>query len=159
MSKHDFYLRRFRKIDTERCVDILYWLHQNSRYKTFTFNRNKVATYFQASLENTSHIYCNLVIHKDTKEIIGYLHGFIDKPYFSDSLQAGDFTLIIMPEYRRCAPKALPKLMDAYETWAKNKGAHEIMMGATTGSDSPAYRKFLEKRGYSPTGYAATKEI
>jgi hypothetical protein len=49
--------------------------------------------------------------------------------------------------------------MDAFETWAKNKGAHEIMMGATTGSDSPAYRKFLEKRGYRPTGYAATKEI
>ena len=64
-----------------------------------------------------------------------------------------------MPEYRRCAPKALPQLMDAFETWAKNKGAHEIMMGATTGSDSPAYRKFLEKRGYRPTGYAATKEI
>lgn len=159
MVKPNFYLRRFRIDDTEKCVDILYWLHQNSRYKTFTFNRNKVAEYFKACLADDSHVYCNLVIHKDTKEIVGYLHGFIDTPYFSDSLQAGDFTLIILPEYRRIAVYALPKMMDAFEKWAKSKGAHEVMMGATTGSDSTGYRKFLEKRGYSPTGYAATKEI
>lgn len=159
MAYDDFYVRRFKERDLLQCVDILEWLVTNSRYTEFGTDRDSVARHLMASLNKDSNIYCEVAINKTDKKVMGYLHGYIDTPYFTTKKQGGDFALVILPKYRRYAPKVLRRLMDDFEKWAKANGAYEVMMGATTGSDSTGYRKFLEKRGYSPTGYAATKEI
>ena len=159
MAYDDFYVRRFKEPDLLQCVDILEWLVTNSRYTEFGTDRDSVSKYLMDSLDKDSSIYCEVAINKTDKKVMGYLHGFIDTPYFTTKKQAGDFALVILPAYRRYAPKALRLLMDNFERWAVSNDAYEVMMGATTGSDSTGYRKFLAKRGYSPTGYAATKKV
>ena len=145
MAYDDFYVRRFKEPDLLQCVDILEWLVTNSRYTEFGTDRDSVARYLMASLNKDSEIFCQVAINKTDKKVMGYLHGYIDTPYFTTKKQAGDFALVILPKYRRYAPKVLRRLMDDFEKWAKANGAYEVMMGATTGSDSTGYRKFLEK--------------
>ena len=151
------YVRRFRKEDVPSVIRISRWLHENSRYKVFSFNEARVSKLLSFSLASDSDVFVLVALHKGSDEIMGYFHGYVDYHYFSDMKYAGDFAVCVLPEYRKHAPKILRLMVLAFEKWANKKGASEVSIGASTEAYGTGYKKFLQRMGYRDVGFLAVK--
>lgn len=151
------YVRRLREDDIPSVLKIAKWLHENSRYKVFNYNEDKVSRLISSSLFPDSPVFVCVAIHQDTNTVVGYFHGYVDPHYFSDMKYAGDWAVCILPEYRRYAPKILRQMVLSFEKWAKKMGASEISIGASTEAYGTGYKKFLKRMGYRDVGFLAVK--
>jgi hypothetical protein len=143
------YVRRLRESDLPKVLVVYKWLHENSRYSVFNWNEAKVKTLLSMSLDPSSDVYASVALEKGSSEILGFVHGFVDEHYFSDQKYAGD--------YRRKAPKLLRLMIQQFEKWAKNNGAVEVSIGASTEAYGTGYKKFLKRQGYRDVGFLAVK--
>ena len=151
------YVRRLRDTDLPSVLQIAKWLHENSRYKVFTYKEEKVKRLLSMSLNPKSSVFVVVALNKDNNTVIGYFHGYVDEHYFSNMKYAGDWAVCILPEYRRYAPKVLKQMILAFEKWGKNNGAEEISIGASTEAYGTGYKKFLTRMGYRDVGFLAVK--
>jgi len=150
-------VRWLRKADLPSVLKIAKWLHENSRYKVFSYNESKVERLLSYSLLPDSPVFV-VVAHKEgSDEIMGYFHGYVDPHYFSDMLYAGEWAVCVLPEFRRHAPLILKKMVNTFEEWAISKGAQEVSIGASTEAYGTGYKKFLERMGYRDVGFLAVK--
>ena len=151
------YVRRLRKEDVSSVIQISRWLHENSRYKVFSFNETKVSNLLSLSLAPDSDVCVLVALRKGSDEIMGYFHGYVDYHYFSDMKYAGDWAVCILPQYRKYAPKILKGMVLSFEKWAVKNGAEEVSIGASTESYGTGYKKFLQRMGYRDVGFLAVK--
>lgn len=151
------YVRRLRKGDVSSVIQISRWLHENSRYKVFSFNEAKVSNLLSLSLAPDSDVFVLVALRKGSGEIMGYFHGYVDYHYFSDMKYAGDWAVCILPQYRKYAPKILKQMVLSFEKWALKNGAKEVSIGASTEAYGTGYKKFLQRMGYRDVGFLAVK--
>tara|TARA_R100000935_G_C2804424_1_gene151985 strand:- start:635 stop:1102 length:468 start_codon:yes stop_codon:yes gene_type:complete len=151
------YTRSLRESDVPAIVSIHSWLHQNSRYKVFSYNSQKVRNLLSASLQPNSDIFVSIAFAEGSDEILGYFHGFVDYHYFSNDLFAGEWAVIVVPGHRRKAPAVLKSMVTAFETWAKSKGVAEISIASSTEASGTGYKKFLQRMGYRDVGFLCVK--
>ncbi len=90
--------------------------------------------------------------------IIGMHGGYITAPFFSYDKIATDYTFYVVPEQRRRG-KAAVALVRAFEAWAEEQGAVDIVPGISTmiGVDSTV--SFYKKLGYELHGAVMLKRI
>ena len=50
-------------------------------------------------------------------------------------------------------------MLERFESWAKQKNAVEICIGASTNQVSENYKKYLESNGYTDVGFITKKRI
>jgi hypothetical protein len=148
-------VRPLKKTDLGKVMVVAKWLHQNSRYKVFTFKEDKVLELLATSLVTDSPVFVWVAVQDD--QIIGYFHGYVDYHYFSDMKYAGEWAVCILPQYRRSAPKVLKQFILAFEQWGRKNGAEEISIGASTEAYGTGYKKFLKRMGYRDVGFLAVK--
>lgn len=148
-------VRPLKNSDLWQVLDIAKWLHQNSRYKVFSFNEDKVLELIASSLVKDSHVFVAVAAEGD--EILGYFHGYVDYHYFSDMKYAGEWAVCILPQHRRNASKILKEFVLAFEQWGRKNGAEEISIGASTEAYGTGYKKFLQRMGYRDVGFLAVK--
>lgn len=151
------YTRRLREDDLPAVLKIARWLHENSRYKVFTYNEDKVRHLLSLSLSPNSPVFVVVSVLQESNEIIGYFHGYVDEHYFSDMKYAGEWAVCILPKFRRYAPKSLKQMVLSFEKWAKRMDAAEVSIGASTEAYGTGYKKFLERMGYRDVGFLAVK--
>lgn len=151
------YVRRLRSEDLPSVLRISKWLHENSRYQVFTYNKEKVEHLLSLSLNPDSPVFVVVALQKGSDEIMGYFHGYVDFHYFSDMKYAGDWAVCVLPNYRKYAPKILRLMVQAFEKWAGKNGAEEVSIGASTEAYGTGYKKFLERMGYRDVGFLAVK--
>ena len=151
------YVRRLRSEDLPSVLQISKWLHENSRYQVFTYNKEKVEHLLSLSLNPDSPVFVVVALQKGSDEIMGYFHGYVDFHYFSDMKYAGDWAVCVLPTYRKYAPKILRLMVQAFEKWASKNGAEEVSIGASTEAYGTGYKKFLERMGYRDVGFLAVK--
>lgn len=151
------YIRRLRATDIQSVIGIARWLHENSRYRVFSFNEAKVRHLLSLSLTPNSPVYVSVALHRGSDEILGYFHGFVDEHYFSDAKYAADFAVCVLPQHRRHAPQILRLMLLSFEKWAKENGAGEVSIGASTEACGTGYQKFLNRLGYRDVGFLAVK--
>lgn len=151
------YVRRLRETDLPSVLKIAKWLHDNSRYRVFSYKEEKVTRLLSLSLKPESPVFVAVALKKGSDEILGYFHGYVDYHYFSDMKYAGDWAVCILPDHRRYAPLILKKLVLAFEKWGRKNGAEEISIGASTEAYGTGYKKFLERMGYRDVGFLAVK--
>ena len=72
---------------------------------------------------------------------------------------AEDLIVIFLPEHRKYAYEGIEKMLLEFEAWAKEKGAVEVCMGASTGLKSNNYKSFLIDNGYQDVGFLTKKRI
>lgn len=148
-------VRPLEAADLPQVLEISAWLHQNSRYKVFTFNEQKVLQLIAGSLLEDSPYFVSVA--EDGGKILGYFHGYVDYHYFSDMKYAGDWAVCILPEYRKHAPSILRQFVSEFEQWGRENGAEEISIGASTEAYGTGYKKFLQRMGYRDVGFLAVK--
>jgi hypothetical protein len=95
------YVRRLRDTDLPSVLKISKWLHENSRYKVFSYNEDKVRNLLSLSLKPNSPVFVVVALKQGSDDILGYFHGYVDYHYFSDMKYAGDWAVCVLPEYRR----------------------------------------------------------
>jgi hypothetical protein len=64
-----------------------------------------------------------------------------------------------LPDYRSNAYEGLKVMLERFESWAKQKNAVEICIGASTNQVSENYKKYLESNGYTDVGFITKKRI
>jgi GNAT superfamily N-acetyltransferase len=111
-------------------------------------------TKLQAALSSPN-VFCALV--QDDDGYYGGIIGLVAEQFFGDDLIACDLGLFILPEKR--GTSAAPRLIQAFEQWAKERGAKEVHMGQTTGVEMDRTRRLYEAMGYEVVGFSAKKEI
>tara|TARA_R110001592_G_scaffold120466_9_gene324751 strand:- start:613 stop:1080 length:468 start_codon:yes stop_codon:yes gene_type:complete len=151
------YTRRLRKTDLSSVLAISKWLHENSRYRVFSYNEIKVQKLLSMSLDPNSDVFVQVALQQGSDEILGYFHGYVDPHYFSDMKYAGEWAVCVLPKYRRHAPIILKQMVLAFEKWAIKMGAQEISIGASTDAYGTGYKKFLQRNGYRDVGFLCVK--
>jgi GNAT superfamily N-acetyltransferase len=93
----------------------------------------------------------------EDNKIIGSIGGAVIPYFFSTRKKAGDLGFYVEPEYR--GSRAAIKLVNALESWAKEKGIEDLYLGQTTGVDVDKTQDFYERLGYKVVGVNTIKHL
>ena len=69
------YVRRLRETDLTSVLKISKWLHENSRYKVFSYNESKVRNLLSLSLTPNSHVFVVVALKQGSDEILSWVRG------------------------------------------------------------------------------------
>ena len=125
-------------------------MHAEGSFKNNSWNPAKL----EAALASPN-VFCALV--KDQFGHYGGIIGMACEQFFGNDVIACDLGLFILP--RKRGGSAAPRLIQAFEHWAKDRGAKEVHLGQTTGVEVDRTRRLYEAMGYEVVGFNAKKEI
>lgn len=136
-------------------------LHAESpRYARLSFSADKVENLIRHMITSTlvTRAPGGAFVAEKGGIIIGMLGAFIHSPFFSDDKLASDYTFYIVPEHRRRGRAAIA-LIRAFEQWAFDNGALDIIPGISTMIDAESTAHFYNKLGYERYGYTFIKRL
>lgn len=98
------------------------------------------------------------LIATDKGQVVGFLWGHAANLPWSRQIIAFDTILYVKPEKRKNSSAGF-KLMRAWESWAKERGAEEVQISIASGIHENDTTKFYEKMGYHYIGQQYRKEL
>lgn len=122
-------------------------------YREYPFEDERFAAWFDLCLNNPD--WLGLVAVDDVAGIIGFLAMGCAPMIFCSARTADDLAFFVHPEWR--GTLAAVKLLRHMEAWASAKGAVQIRMGLTTGTNTDPAKRFLERFGYQLEGLVLVK--
>lgn len=87
--------------------------------------------------------------------LVGMFGGVVVEHFFSTTKMACDVVLYVTPEYR--GTRIAPRLVHAFERWAIEAGADELVLGVSTGIEADRTASLYERLGYERSGITLTK--
>lgn len=91
-------------------------------------------------------------VSKKDGEICGVLIGTVTQSFANFNKIAYDIVFIAKGGCGK-------ELIDAYEKWAKKKGATKIILSSSAGRDLKSIERLYSMQGYKPIGIVAEKEV
>lgn len=101
------------------------------------------------------HVYFKICVRGD--EVLGGFFGVLSSIYFSKAMVAKDMAWFVKRTARGSA--AAVALLADFETWAKSKDVHHIIIGQSTGVQMDATKALYERLGYQALGTNTFKRI
>lgn len=154
-------VRNATAADISTLVEMGRAMHAESpRYSRMAFSAEKVEDLIRSMVSSTLVTEPTggaLVAEKDG-HIVGMIGGYIASPFFTHDKVASDYAFYVVPEHRRKC-RAAVALMRAFEAWAVEQGAVDIVPGISTMIDPERTLRFFEKLGYEKQGYVLIKRI
>lgn len=147
--------RRICVEDVPRVVELCEHLHNNSRYKSLTFDAPKMIQLLSASALSDDMI-C-IVCEDSNNRVIGAIGGITMQPGFAKELLAYKQFFVLDPEARGFMQARL--LLTALEDWARRSGAIMCNLFIDYGPDDQRVAQFCRRAGYVSQGIALTKEL
>ena len=149
-------IRPFEPKDAKAFIGLGKWLQENSNYKECGFSEEKVFLLFVQVIEDPN--YFGIVVEKND-EVIGALFGVVQEYYFSDKRFASDLGFGILPDHRHLAKTVLPRMMDAFEKWAKDVGAMEVTVATSSMAHGDKLLSLFNSIGYKTVGFGVKKRV
>ncbi len=87
--------------------------------------------------------------------LVGMFGGVVFEHFFSTTKMAADVVLYVTPEYRGGSLAA--RLVHAFERWAIEAGADELVLGVSTGIEAERTAGLYERLGYERSGISLLK--
>ena len=87
-----------------------------------------------------------------------FLGGLFSNPLF-DGDDALEYGFALDPEMRQHTREATTAVIDAFESWAREKGAMEVKYTIGSGVPGKTLESIFDKTGYERFGYCARKEL
>lgn len=154
-------IRLAEHADVESVVALGAMLHAESpTYSPYPYSRTKARAIAQSCIgsllaPSTDSV---LFVADEGGEVIGMLGGYLTEGLFVDGmLIASDYTFFVRPDRR--GTMAAPRLLIAFEQWAKGMGATHIYPSVSTRIDDERIVAFYEAMGYQHTGHNLAKRI
>lgn len=139
--------------DIPRIVELGNMLHQESRYAAISFSEEKVAALMKHLIQVDGVVF----VAEVDGEIVGGIAGGVTEFWFSTEKQAFDYSFFLAPDARHGMQAV--RLMVAFESWAKLRGARQVDMGITTDIHVDKSARLYTGMGYKDCGKLFVKEI
>jgi hypothetical protein len=152
----DVIIRPFEPKDAEAFIMLGKWLQENSDFADRGFDQAKVFRLFVTVVENPD--YFGIMVEKDG-EVIGALFGLVQEYYFSRKKFALDLGFGLLPDHRHLAKTVLPRIIRAFESWAKRAGAVEVAISTSTMAHGEKLEAGLHQLGYTTVGFTVKKRF
>lgn len=131
--------------DQEQLLAMARTMHGESpRYKGRSFSEEKarnIITMLTLRLGDSAGF-----LAETRGQIVGMIGGAVVEDFFGHDKYATDFVLYVLPEHR--GGWAAPRLIRAFEEWARDSGATEICLGVSTGIHMEETVCLYERLGY-----------
>jgi GNAT superfamily N-acetyltransferase len=123
---------------------------ESPRFSKFAFAIEKAIKLFEYLDQNGG-----LFVAVNRDEIIGFFAGIITEHYLSFDRCAQDIGVYVVPEHR--GSTAFPRLIYAFEDWAKQHGVTDLVLGVSTGILQDQTVCMYERMGYKIASYGLVK--
>ncbi len=125
-------------LDVPRIVGLGAMMHAESRYAKYPYSPAKINALVAYLIDNMD----GIVLVSEH----GMLFGMVDEFWFGEGRYANEYVLFCEPEHRKTGEAVA--LVRQYIELAKQKGAQEVMIEASTLVDVEATDRFFEKMGF-----------
>lgn len=136
--------------DIPAFVEIGRVYHQESRFKSYGYNEEKLTGNLKKLVENKSGSHCFFVADDKNGKPYALLIGCIESYFFSDEPVAQSILFWVHPEHR--GGSAAVKLVQAFRKWALNRNAFEVAIGVNSAVSIDRADQFFRKLGFQITG-------
>ena len=150
-------IRQLELDDYHQCLEIGKGFQENSVFSIAGWDSDKYNNLIIQGVDASSDVFA-CVADLEGK-IIGIFFGYVSEYFFSKKILAQDLIVLFLPDYRSDAYEGLKVMLERFESWAKQKNAVEICIGASTNQVSENYKKYLESNGYTDVGFITKKRI
>ncbi len=154
-------IRLAEHADVEAVVELGAMLHAESpTYRPYPYSRQKARAVARSCIGSLLAPPADsvLFVADEGGEVIGMLGGYLTEGLFVDGmLIASDYTFFVRPDRR--GTMVAPRLLIAFEQWAKGMGATHIYPSVSTRIDDERIVAFYEAMGYQHTGHNLAKRI
>ncbi len=154
-------IRLAEHADVEAVVELGAMLHAESpTYRPYPYSRQKARAVARSCIGSLLAPPADsvLFVADEGGEVIGMLGGYLTEGLFVDGmLIASDYTFFVRPDRR--GTMAAPRLLIAFEQWAKGMGATHVYPSVSTRIDDERIVAFYEAMGYQHTGHNLAKRI
>ncbi len=148
-------IRKMREEDVSTCIELGRLMHDESFYRDNDYDERKLWAMWDQSVQNP-HQFCMRVAEKD-EEVFGLFVGYRYEHFFGYDICSSDLLLYIKPEYR--GGTAAPRLIKAYEKWARESDVTEIQIGVSTGVREERTARLFERLGFGDRAIYYRKRI
>ncbi len=128
-------------------------VHALSRFKSLTYDAQRVSQALQAAFEKSDGRYVCFVATDAADKVAGGLLAVLERHIFSDQISASIMHFDVLPE-KRAAGYAV-RLIKAFEAWCKNRNTVEINFGINSVDDPKELDRlgrFAKRLGYRKIG-------
>ena len=132
-------------------------MHALTRFRNQPFSAQKVAQAFTDLITQGQGKYAFLVATGSGEQVVGALVGVMEKQIFSECFTASVMHFDVLPEARMGGHGV--RLLKAFEQWARNSGALEVVFGINSGVDTERLAQFVVKMGYEGIGTNHAKQL
>jgi len=148
-------IREMLQGDVHPALSLAADMHQESWFRDFDFDVTKALSIWDRKVAQPDR-WC-LFVAEDNDKVIGVFAGFAAEHFFGNDLVSSDLILYVDPEHR--GGTAAPRLIKAYQEWAKKIGAKEITIGVSTGVNSERTARLFENMGFGHRAYIFRKRV
>lgn len=147
-------IRAAKHSDVPRLIELGTMLHDISSYSSMPFNPEKSAAFLHELINGQNGVVFAVEIDG---VIVGGMAGGIVDQWFNDDLIAYDYSIFIEPS-RRSGFTAI-RLINAFEEWARIKGAKIVQLGIGTKLNVEGTSKLYQSLGFEVFAPLFQKEI
>ena len=126
-------------------------IHATTRFRQFEFSSERVASNLTAVIQDKRGIYCFLVAEDAAGAVVGLLIGCLERHIFSEEQIVATMIHYDVLAEKRMGGAGL-RLLSAFRIWAENRGAFELNVGISSGTDLYKLDRFMRKLGFQQTG-------
>lgn len=143
--------------DVSALVSLGRVMHRESpRFSRFPFSAEKVEALVRGMIGNPAGAVIFVAEERD-QGIVGMFGGIVAEHYFTTSKFATDVAVFVSQAYR--GGSAFPRMLQAFEAWAVDRGAFEIAPGISTEVSPERTLALYQKKGYRLSGHLTVKYV
>ena len=150
-------IRAATPADLPAVLDLGEEMHRSSVYVKYSFDRRKVHDLMSSVMRGSGVLFVAEQEFEGQKRVVGGFAGGVTEFWFGHDLVGFDYALFLLPDHR--VGSIAYRLLVAFESWCKRRGAREIRLGITTGINVEATSSFYLRMGYADAGRLFTKEL
>lgn len=139
--------------DIPRIIELGHLLHQSSSYAGMEFDPGMAGSFIESLISGLGVVF----VAEIDGVVVGGLAGGITEQWFSSELLAFDYSFFIDPKTR--SGITATKLVKAFTSWAKLRGAKHVQIGITTGINVEGTSRFYRALGFEDAGLFFNKEL
>lgn len=151
-------IRRATTADAQAMIDMGRALALESpKYRGMEFDEAKLMAFGERiNSALMSRLACSFIAERAGKAV-GMMVVAMAERFFGGDLYVTDVTLYVKPEHR--GGLAFARLVQAAETWARDRGVRDACFGVSTEVDAERTVHAYQRMGYRLTGYTLTKTL
>lgn len=143
------------RVDVPEMLRLAAAMHAESRYNFIPYDAAKMEQFIFSFFNAPARFAA--VYRRAAGEVSGMLLGQVGEYYFSQALVASDILIYVGANYR--GSLAAPRLIEAFVTWARHKGATEVVCGHSSGVTGVAFGRLMEYGGFDLEGQIYKKRL